>query len=345
MNPRAPFFKRFNWVNIAFLSGTPIATVALLPGYLHSHGLSPWNILLFVVCSVMSSLSITAGYHRYFAHRSYSAKPVVKFLYLLFGSAAFQGSALQWSADHRRHHRFVDTEKDPHNIKRGFFYAHMGWLCLNEPPADGKVFPPDLARDPMIAFQDKYYVPIAILAGFGFPTLAGDSGKRNGGLYLRRASPGSGYQPFHVFHKFTGPHLGQRSLTGSNRARQRGDGVSCLRRGLSQFPPRLRGGLSQRYPVVSLGTREMGNPVDVLFRLDVSSEKHLSAQILKARLQMEQRTLELKGAPSEYLAPFKLKVEEAQRRVRQLREDYHRMKQGMEERSRLRLELMKLEGA
>ena len=76
---------------------------------------------------------------------------MVKFLYLLFGSAAFQGSALQWASDHRRHHRFVDTDRDPHNIKRGFFYAHMGWLCLKQDSPDAATFPPDLAKDWMVA--------------------------------------------------------------------------------------------------------------------------------------------------------------------------------------------------
>src|SRR3989338_3286557 len=78
----------------------------------------------------MTGLSVTVGYHRLFAHVSFKAHPLVRFLVLFFGAAAFEQSALKWAALHRTHHQYVDTEPDPYNIKVGFFYAHVGWIMF-----------------------------------------------------------------------------------------------------------------------------------------------------------------------------------------------------------------------
>ena len=77
---------------------------------------------------LLCGLSITAGYHRLFAHRTYRASPPVRWFFLVFGAATFQNSALSWSADHRAHHADTDGPGDPHAIKKGAWFAHMGWL-------------------------------------------------------------------------------------------------------------------------------------------------------------------------------------------------------------------------
>jgi stearoyl-CoA desaturase (Delta-9 desaturase) len=69
---------------------------------------------------VACGLSIMAGYHRLFAHRTYRAVAPVRWCLLLFGAASFQNSAAAWSADHRAHHADTDGEGDPHAIGRGF---------------------------------------------------------------------------------------------------------------------------------------------------------------------------------------------------------------------------------
>ena len=65
-----------------------------------------------------------------------------------------------WARDHRGHHKYTDTDADPHNIKRGFFFAHMGWLMIRKHPdvrAKGeKLDLSDLESDPIVMFQDKY---------------------------------------------------------------------------------------------------------------------------------------------------------------------------------------------
>ncbi len=97
----------------------------------------------------------------------------MKLFTLLFGAAAFEGSALAWSADHRRHHKFVDHDDDPYDISKGLFHAHIGWLLFRTGPDTPLTWVRDLQKDSLAWFQHQYYVPLAFLMGFGVPSLLG----------------------------------------------------------------------------------------------------------------------------------------------------------------------------
>ena len=81
-------------------------------------------------------------------------------------TAAGQQSIYQWSRDHRVHHKFSDSDADPYNINRGFFFAHMGWLLRKKHPElilKGKKLDfTDLLRDPVVSFQYRYKKSISI---------------------------------------------------------------------------------------------------------------------------------------------------------------------------------------
>lgn len=62
-----------------------------------------------------ASIGISAGYHRYFSHRSYKVSPSVEVIMLFFGLICGGRSALTWAAVHRMHHAKTDTDKDPHS--------------------------------------------------------------------------------------------------------------------------------------------------------------------------------------------------------------------------------------
>lgn len=162
-------FKRINWTNTLFLMITPL--VALIGSiYLISNHLIHWQTLVLSgVFVVFTGLSITAGYHRLFAHKSYEAKWPVKLFFALFGAAAFEGSIAEWSTDHRNHHRYTDTDKDPYDIKKGFWYAHIGWLfTLDESKRDFSNVA-ELLEDRIVAWQNRFFVPLAIFMGFVLP--------------------------------------------------------------------------------------------------------------------------------------------------------------------------------
>ncbi len=112
-------------------------------------------ILTSLALFVLSEISITAGYHRLFAHRSYKANGIIEAFLVFFGSLAAQRSVLRWAFEHRCHHSFVDTDKDPYSIKKGFWFAHFLWLF--EPPQElDKKVVSDLLKKPLLVFQDKY---------------------------------------------------------------------------------------------------------------------------------------------------------------------------------------------
>ena len=147
-----------NWSIFAFIAGYHLLLVVLLPFYIMVFS---WeSFVLFFVTFVISGISITAGYHRLFSHKTYTAEPLYEWVILLVSALALQESALRWSNDHRFHHIHVDTEKDPYNIKRGFWYAHVWWLFTFNDPIDPRLVS-DLTKNKRVMFQYKYYFLLA----------------------------------------------------------------------------------------------------------------------------------------------------------------------------------------
>lgn len=165
--------KKVNWATAIFLILTPLIAVVWGGFYISLSGVRPIELALFVLYIAATGFSITAGYHRHFAHGAYECRRFVKIFYLLFGAAAWQQSVLSWASDHRRHHRNIDEERDPYNIQRGFLWAHIGWLLMKDPQPTDFSNVPDLAADPLIRFQHRFYIPIATLMGFGVPLALG----------------------------------------------------------------------------------------------------------------------------------------------------------------------------
>jgi stearoyl-CoA desaturase (Delta-9 desaturase) len=165
--------ERINWVSSSFLIGTALLTVTALPVYLWFFGFDWFHVGMFFVMFILTGFSITAGYHRLFAHKTFEAKWPLRLMVLLFGAGAFENSVIEWTSDHRRHHKHVDHDEDPYNIQKGFFHAHMGWILFKlnaEPPLDNV---PDLERDPLVRWQHRYVHVLAVLVGFVLPTVAG----------------------------------------------------------------------------------------------------------------------------------------------------------------------------
>jgi stearoyl-CoA desaturase (delta-9 desaturase) len=143
------------WTNVAFLTLTPLAAAIAVPWYIVKYGVSWMEIAACVVMLMVTGLSVTAGYHRLFAHRAYSAPAAIRAIFAVFGAAAFENSVIVWSAAHRFHHRHVDTDDDPYNAQKGFFYSHMGWIMVEGPKHDDTSNVPDLWKDPILRWQHR----------------------------------------------------------------------------------------------------------------------------------------------------------------------------------------------
>ena len=160
------------WPTTLFIAGTTLVTIAY-PLYAWAYGVTSGEIILALFYFIACGLSITAGYHRLVAHRAYKCHPALELFFLLFGAAAWQGSALEWGADHVQHHAYTDTNRDPYDISRGFWYAHVGWLFRKTSPS---AVPSFLKTDQLIVWQHRYYVAIAVMVSFVVPFLIAGTG-------------------------------------------------------------------------------------------------------------------------------------------------------------------------
>ncbi|KAL0878488.1 hypothetical protein ABMA27_003582 [Loxostege sticticalis] len=135
-----------------------------------------WPTILFgFLVYMLAELGVTAGAHRLWSHKSYKAKPPLQIILMIFNSMAFQNSVFTWVRDHRLHHKYSDTDADPHNAHRGFFYSHIGWLMTKkseEVIKKGKTIDmSDIYSNPILRFQKKYAVPIFGTLCFVLPTV------------------------------------------------------------------------------------------------------------------------------------------------------------------------------
>lgn len=165
-----------NWVTSTFLVTTLLISLTVPWFYIPRFGFGWFEFLLFLTMFAVGGLSITAGYHRLFSHRTYQAAWPLRLLSVLFGASTFQMSALAWSSEHRYHHKYTDHDgdpHDPHSIQRGFFWAHVGWLLVHVDPKSKDTNVDDLRRDPIVMWQHRLYIPIAIVMGFFLPMGAG----------------------------------------------------------------------------------------------------------------------------------------------------------------------------
>ncbi len=155
-------------------SGVLALIAAPVYGYYYGYG---WeHALWFIITFSFCNLSITAGYHRLWAHKAYQAHSSLRFVYAIGGAFALQNSVLHWSSDHRPHHKFVDNnDKDPYSAKRGFWYSHIGWMLRNytEDTYSDYSNCRDLQKDKIVMWQHKHYLALALITNVGIALLLG----------------------------------------------------------------------------------------------------------------------------------------------------------------------------
>ncbi|MFT5207116.1 MAG: stearoyl-CoA desaturase (delta-9 desaturase) [Candidatus Omnitrophota bacterium] len=147
-------------------------TIVICPLHIYLHGISPVGIWLFVGFAAATTTGITAGYHRLYSHSTYKAHKFWHFLMLALGAATFQQSALKWSSLHRTHHQFTDTEKDPYDINKGFWYAHVGWILFWKRDIDFDNVK-DLKKNALVMHQHEHFQYWAIGFGIVLPICIG----------------------------------------------------------------------------------------------------------------------------------------------------------------------------
>lgn len=126
---------------------------------------------------VVGSLGVGLGWHRLLTHRSFKAPKWVEYVTSIFATMSMQDPPDKWIATHRMHHAFTDTDKDPHSIRPGFWWAQIGWVvwgrAQDHDEATMKKYVPDLLKDRGHRLISRYfYVPI-IVSAFLFFAIGG----------------------------------------------------------------------------------------------------------------------------------------------------------------------------
>lgn len=146
---------QIKWTNVILLAYFHIASIysLTLPKLWSTH-------FIGVIIIMLTGLGGSMGAHRFYTHKAFKANLKLRVLLMLLQTLSGQESAILWSRNHRIHHKFTDTNADPHNSKRGFFFSHMGWLLVKKHPdviaAGKKIDISDLTNDPLLKFQHKW---------------------------------------------------------------------------------------------------------------------------------------------------------------------------------------------
>jgi stearoyl-CoA desaturase (delta-9 desaturase) len=159
-----------DWPVIVFLGAVHLfALSAFLPSTFSWSAVTVALVLHWLTAGV----GVTLGYHRLITHRGFQAPKWVEYVLLFCGILACQ-SPLEWVAKHRMHHRYSDTAEDPHDINKGFWWTHVGWI-LHKLPGDqdmGK-YVKDIADDPVYRFFDRTMLIWQLLLGIGLFLIGG----------------------------------------------------------------------------------------------------------------------------------------------------------------------------
>jgi fatty-acid desaturase len=161
-----PGRKKPRYATGAFLLAVHIvALAALLPGMTTWPAVAVGAVLYYLT----GGIGICLGYHRMLTHRSLSVPKPVEYIIATLGALALQGDPLKWISTHRAHHAHSDTERDPHNSNRGFWWAHLIWLVAKNPARlsaeEIRHYGPDLVDDPYYRILGVAVLPMTLVLG------------------------------------------------------------------------------------------------------------------------------------------------------------------------------------
>ncbi|MGQ0434979.1 MAG: acyl-CoA desaturase [Microthrixaceae bacterium] len=169
-HPRAAD-ERINW-----LTSTPFLAFHLIPLAIIWTGVPAGALVLCGILYFVRMFFVTAGYHRYFSHRSYRLGRAAQLVMAVGGTTAIQKGPLWWAAHHRDHHRYSDTERDVHSPIRGFWWSHVGWILCDKYGATDEGRVQDLAKFPELRWLNRHDWVGWVALALGCLALGGWSG-------------------------------------------------------------------------------------------------------------------------------------------------------------------------
>ncbi len=156
--------QTINWKNVAMVSFFHLLAIPVVFTFSWQNAAA-----LLIGNWIVGSLGVGLGWHRLLTHRSFRAPKWLEYTLSILATMSMQDSPEKWVATHRMHHKFVDTDSDPHSARSGFWWPQIGWVVWgkaqdhDEPTL--KRYIPDLLKDPIHVLISRFYlVPIAISA-------------------------------------------------------------------------------------------------------------------------------------------------------------------------------------
>jgi stearoyl-CoA desaturase (delta-9 desaturase) len=128
------------------------------------------NLAAFLITWwIAGSFGIGLGFHRLLTHRGFKTPKWLEYFLTVCGTLGMQSGAISWVTTHRLHHAFTETEKDPHNITQGVYWAHIGWIFQGTAQLQSEEmmnrYAPDLNKDKVHRFLNKYYWLTSVAVG------------------------------------------------------------------------------------------------------------------------------------------------------------------------------------
>lgn len=169
-------------LSIPLPNGARIQLISSLPfALLHLAALSvffvhfEWSYLLAcIIFYEIRMFFVTAGYHRYFSHRSFKTSRWFQFVIAWMAMSSSQKGVLWWAAHHRHHHRFSDQEEDLHSPTLfGFWWSHVGWILSDKYNDTRFDYIGDFAKFPELRWLNKYHLIPAALLGLALYLIGG----------------------------------------------------------------------------------------------------------------------------------------------------------------------------
>ncbi|CAH2076285.1 unnamed protein product, partial [Iphiclides podalirius] len=168
------FRPRIKWPD--FIVQLSLHSVSLYGLYLIVTNSVRLYTTLFAFATIYTSgFGITAGVHRLWSHRAFRARMPLRVLLALLFTITGQRDIYTWALDHRVHHKYSESAADPHDVRRGFWFAHVGWLVLTPHPAVEnrraalRLTSVDLLADPVVRIQKIFFIPLFLILNIVLP--------------------------------------------------------------------------------------------------------------------------------------------------------------------------------
>lgn len=170
----------FHWGNFLWITAVHLIAVATAWYFFTWQAL----IVFFVLHYMVGMFGITFGFHRLLSHKGFKAKRWLENLAAFFGTLACQGGPVAWIGQHRVHHAYSDQNEDPHDINKGFWHSHVGFIFFRRKDLDDfeevSHYCPDIVKRPFFVFLEKYMIPVQFVVGFSLFGLGGVIGHNAG---------------------------------------------------------------------------------------------------------------------------------------------------------------------